>query len=50
MRRKIRVSVLEMKMMTWHPSIGQLVSARIVTRGLFWLANFKRWGLPHGSI
>jgi len=28
-------------MMTWQPSIGQLVSARIVTRGLFWLGSIN---------
>jgi len=34
-RRKLGLGFWEMKMMTWQPSIGQLVSARIVAT---WLA------------
>jgi len=36
--------------MTWQNLTGQFGEWRIMTRGLFWLANFKRWGLPHGMI
>jgi len=38
------------EMMTWQDLTGQFGEWRIMTRGLFWLANFKRWGLPHGMI
>jgi len=38
--RKIRVYVLEMKTMTWQPSIGQLVSARIVAPWLVLVGQF----------
>ena len=33
-RRKLGLGFWEMKMMTWQPSIGQLVSARIVATWL----------------
>jgi len=38
------------EMMTWQDLTSQVGEWRIMTRGLFWLANFKRWGLPHGMI
>ena len=38
------------EMMTWQDLSGQFGEWRIMTRGLFWLANFKMWGLPHGMI
>jgi len=51
-RRKIRVRVsCEMEeMMTWQSLSGQFGEWRIMARGSLWLANFKRWGLPHGMI
>jgi len=47
---KLGLGFWEMKMMTWQNLIGKFGEGRIMTRGLFWLANFKRWGLPHGMI
>jgi len=38
------------EMMTSQDLTGQFGEWRIITRGLFWLANFKRWGLLHGII
>jgi len=38
------------EMMTWQDLTGQFSEWRIMTCGLFWLANFKRCGLPHGMI
>ncbi|QCD96486.1 hypothetical protein DEO72_LG6g1190 [Vigna unguiculata] len=48
--RSLGLGFWEMKMMTWQNLIGKFGEGRIMTRGLFWLANFKRWGLPHGMI
>jgi len=47
---KIRVRVSFWEMVTWQNLNCQFVEWRIMTRVLFWLANFKRWGLPHGMI
>jgi len=49
-RRKLGLGFWEMKMMTWQNLSGQFGEWRIMTRGGLWLANFKRWGLPHGMI
>jgi len=38
------------EMMTWQDLSGQFGEWRIMTRDSLWLANFKRWGLPHGMI
>jgi len=38
------------ELMTWQDLTGQFGELRIMTRGLFWLANFKRCGLPHAMI
>ena len=38
------------EMMTWQNLSGQFGEWRIMTCGSLWLANFKRWGLPHGMI
>ena len=38
------------EMMTWQDLSGQFGERRIMTRASLWLANFKRWGLPHGMI
>ena len=37
-------------MMTWQSLSGQFGEVGIMTRGGLWLANLKRWGLPHGMI
>ena len=49
-RRKLGLGFWEMKMMTWQSLSGQFGEVGIMTRGGLWLANFKRWGLPHGMI
>jgi len=47
---KIRVRVSFWEMVTWQDLIGQFGEWRIMTRVSLCLANFIRWGLPHGMI
>jgi len=38
------------EMMMWQDLIGQFGEWRIMTRGLFWLANFKRWAIWYDLV
>jgi len=52
-REKIRVRVSCVRWKRWSHGTPWLVHMHVqglMPHGLFWLANFESWGLPHGNI